>query len=79
MLPRVVMTFWIRPGPWWLNPLWSLRHAVEVSSTFRLGTFARQGRLSASCSHLLCWMVCEALTIANASYVANQPCRPVSV
>ena len=47
--------------------MWSLRQAVEVSRMFRLGTLARQARWSASCSHLLCWMVCEALTIANAS------------
>ena len=66
-LPRCVMTFWISPGPWWLNPLWSLRQAVDVSRMLRLGTSARQGRCSASSSHLLCWMVCEALTIANAS------------
>ena len=45
----------------------------------RLGTLARHGRSSASSSHLACCTVCEALTIANASYVANMPCRPVSV
>ena len=72
-----VSTVWIRPGPWWLKPLWSLRHAVEVSSMLRLGTLARQGRCSASSSHLACWTVWEALTIAKASYVANMPCRPV--
>jgi len=61
------MTFWIRPGPWWEKPLWSLRHTVEVSSTFKLGTGARHGSSAASSSHLACWIVCEALTIANAS------------
>ena len=45
----------------------------------RLGTLARQSSLLASCSHLLCCTVIEALTIANASYVAKRPCRPVSV
>ncbi len=79
MFPRVVMTFCRRPGPWWLKPLWSFRQAVEVSRMLRLGTGSRQPRCSASCSHFACWMVCDALTIANASYVANRPCRPVSV
>ena len=34
---------------------------------FRLGTLARHGSWFASSSHLLCWMVCEALTMAKAS------------
>ena len=62
-----MITFWIRPGPWWENPLWSFRQVVEVNKMFRLGTLARHGRWLASSSHLLCWMVCEALTMANAS------------
>ena len=76
---RWISITWITPGPWWEKPLWSLRQAVEVSRTFRLGTAARQGRRSDSSSHLLCCTVCEALTIAKASYVANSPWRPVSV
>ncbi len=45
---------------------------------FRLATGARQSSDRARSSHLVCWMVMEALTIAKASYVANSPCRPVS-
>ena len=67
------------PGPWCEKPLWSLRHAVDVRRMLRLGTFARQSSLLASCSHLLCCTVIDALTIANASYVAKSPWRPVSV
>ena len=36
----------ISPGPWWLNPLWSLRQQVEVSSTFSEDTGARQRQLA---------------------------------
>jgi hypothetical protein len=69
----------ISPGPWWEKPLWSLRQQVLVSSTFSDGTGVRPGSVAASCSHLACWTIIEALTIAKASYVANRPCRPVSV
>ncbi len=57
----------ISPGPWWLNPLWSFRQQVEVSSTFSEATGSRQSRLRASCSHFACCTVIEAETIANAS------------
>ena len=57
----------IRPGPWWLKPLWSLRQQVEVSSTFSEATGARQASSALSCSHLVCWIAIEAETIANAS------------
>ena len=50
----------IRPGPWWLNPLWSLRQQVEVRRIFSDGTGARHGRLMASCSHFVCWTVIDA-------------------
>ena len=36
----------IRPGPWWLKPLWSLRQQVEVSSTFSDATGARHAQLA---------------------------------
>ena len=38
-----------------------------ISRIFRLGTLARHGRWLASSSHLLCWIVCDELTMANAS------------
>ena len=69
----------ISPGPWCEKPLWSLRQHVEVSSTFSDGTDARHGSSWACCSHFTCCTAIEAETIANASYVANTPCRPVSV
>ena len=67
----------ISPGPWWLKPLWSFRQQVDVSSTFSEATGARQSRSRASCSHFACCTVIDAETIANASYVANSPWRPV--
>jgi hypothetical protein len=67
MAPRWVMTFWISPGPWCEKPLWSFRQQVEVSKMLRLGTLLRHGRCVDSSSHLLCWIVCDALTMANAS------------
>ena len=69
----------MRPGPWWENPLWSLRQVVLVTSTFREGTGVRPGSVAAIWSHLACWTIIEALTMANASYVANRPWRPVTV
>ena len=57
----------IRPGPWWENPLWSLRQQVEVSSTFSDDTDARQGSSCACWSHLTCWIAIDADTMANAS------------
>ncbi len=65
--PRAVRTVWMRPGPWWEKPLWSLRQAVEVRRMLRLGTLARQSRRRDSWSHLLCCTVIEALTMAKAS------------
>ena len=34
----------IRPGPWWLKPLWSLRQQVEVSRTLSEATGARHAQ-----------------------------------
>ena len=67
----------ISPGPWWENPLWSLRQQVEVSSTLSEDTGARHGSFCACWSHLTCWTAIDADTMANASYVANTPCRPL--
>ena len=56
------------PGPWWLNPLWSLRQQVEVSRMLSESfTDARHGSDCACCSHLVCWIAIDAETIANAS------------
>ena len=57
----------MRPGPWWENPLWSLRQHVEVSSTLSEDTSARHGSVWACWSHFTCWIAIEADTIANAS------------
>ncbi len=57
----------IRPGPWWLKPLWSLRQQVEVSSTLSEATGARQSSRRISSSHFVCWIAIEAETIAKAS------------
>ena len=57
----------IRPGPWWLKPLWSFRQQVEVRRTFSDAIGRRQGSLMLSVSHFVCWTVIEADTIANAS------------
>ena len=66
-VPFMASTVSIRPGPWWLKPLWSLRQQVEVNRMFSDGTGMRQGRSRAFSSHLVCWTVIEADTIANAS------------
>src|SRR5688500_7048837 len=68
----------IRPGPWCEKPLWSLRQHVEVSSTLSDDTSARQDSSWACWSHFTCWTAMDADTMANASYVANIPCRPLS-
>ena len=68
----------MNPGPWWEKPLWSLRQHVEVSSTFREATGARQRRSRHISSHFACCVVIEATTMANASYVQKSPCRPVN-
>jgi len=65
--PRLFMTFWMRSGPWWLKPLWSLRQQVEVRRMFREGTGWRQGSSTCSSSHFMCWRVMEAETIAKDS------------
>jgi hypothetical protein len=57
----------MKPGPWWLKPLWSFRQQVEVSSTFSDGTGRRHSSFSDSSSHLLCWIAIEATTMANDS------------
>ena len=57
----------ISPGPWWLNPLWSLRQQVDVSRRFSEATGARHDSSAARSSHLACWMAIDAETIANAS------------
>ena len=57
----------MRPGPWWLKPLLSLRQQVEVSSTFSDATGARQLSSRPCCSHFACWIAIDADTIANAS------------
>ena len=57
----------MKPGPWCENPLWSLRQQVEVSRTLREATGARQDSSRHISSHLACWVVIEATTIANAS------------
>ncbi len=66
-MPRLVITVSIRPGPWWLKPLWSLRQQVEVNSTFSEGTGPRQASSRASSSHLVCCTVIDADTMAKAS------------
>ena len=43
------MTVSISPGPWWLNPLWSLRQQVLVSRIVSEETGARHGT-SAACA-----------------------------
>ena len=45
-VPRLESITSIRPGPWWLKPLWSLRQQVEVSRMFSEAIDSRQGRLS---------------------------------
>ncbi len=77
-VPFLLSTTSISPGPWWLKPLWSFRQAVDVSRMFNDATGARQDRSRATSSHLVCCTVIDADTIANASYDANSPCRPVS-
>ncbi len=66
-VPFFESTTSIRPGPWWLKPLWSLRQQVEVSRMLSEAIGARHGSRSASCSHLACCTVIDAETIANAS------------
>ena len=66
-VPRLESITSIRPGPWWLKPLWSLRQQVDVSRMLSEGTGSRHGRLSASSSHLVCCTVIDALTMANDS------------
>ena len=55
----------IRPGPWWLKPLWSLRQQVDVSRMLSDAIGARQGRWICSWSHLVCCTVIDAETIAT--------------
>ena len=57
----------MRPGPWWLKPLWSLRQHVEVSSTLSDDTGRRQPSSDAWSSHLACWTTIDAATMAKAS------------
>ena len=57
----------MRPGPWWENPLWSFRQQVLVSRMLSDDTGSRHARSCACWSHLTCWMVIDADTIANAS------------
>src|SRR5918996_1393368 len=40
-VPFIARTVSIRPGPWWLKPLWSLRQQVEVNRMFSDGIGAR--------------------------------------
>src|SRR5690348_10839437 len=76
-VPFLLRTVSISPGPWWLNPLWSFRQHVEVRSTFSDETGARHVRSRAASSHLECCTVIDADTMANASYEAKRPWRPV--
>ena len=57
----------MRPGPWWENPLWSLRQHVEVSSTLSDATERRHDSRVAWSSHFACCTSIDADTIANAS------------
>ena len=57
----------IRPGPWWLKPLWSFRQHVEVRRTFSEAIGRRHSSLMPSASHFACCTVIEAEIIANAS------------
>ena len=72
-VPFIVSAVSMSPGPWWLKPLWSLRQQVEVKRMFNDGMGSRQESLIASSSHFVCWMVIDADTIANASYVTKIP------
>ena len=63
----------IKPGPWWLKPLWSFRQQVEVRSTLSDGMGRRHGSRTLSSSHFACCTVMEAETMAKASYVAKSP------
>ena len=65
-VPRLESITSIKPGPWWLKPLWSLRQQVDVSRMLSDAIGARQGRFAASWSHLVCCTVIDE-TIANAS------------
>ncbi len=66
-VPFFESTTSISPGPWWLKPLWSWRHAVELSRMLSDDTGTRHRSRAASCSHLACCTVIEADTIAKAS------------
>ena len=66
-VPRLDSMTSISPGPWWLNPLWSLRQQVEVSRMFSEAIGARQASPALSPSHFACCTTIEATIIANAS------------
>ena len=66
-VPRLESMTSMRPGPWWLKPLWSFRQHVDVSRMFSDATGARHGRFTASWSHLVCCTVMDADTMAKAS------------
>src|SRR6476620_5266517 len=67
-VPRLDSITSIRPGPWWLKPLWSLRQQVEVSRMLSDAIGSRQGSRVASSSHLVC-----CTTMAARQQVALQP------
>src|SRR6185503_11404727 len=67
-VPRLDSITSIKPGPWWLKPLWSLRQQVDVSRMFSEAIGARQASLVPSSSHFVC---CTAFEAALAKVLAQ--------
>ena len=65
------------PGSWWVKPLWSCRHTVEVTSRLSEAISSRHDRWLQMESHFACWLNIESMMWTNASYDEKNPCRPV--
>ena len=66
-LGLLLTTTLIKPGSWWVKPLWSWRQTKAVISRLSEATLARQGSSLHFSSHLACWLNIESMTWMNGS------------
>ena len=68
MISAFLLTTWsMKPGSWWVKPLWSCRQTCEASRKLSEAIGRRQGMCRVTFSHLACWLNIESMMWMNAS------------
>jgi hypothetical protein len=60
-------TWSMKPGSWWLKPLWSWRQTCDVSRMFSEAIGRRQAIWPETFSHFACWLNIESTMWMKAS------------